>query len=118
MDTLVDRLLGRTLDWNGSPMSDEAPALHEVNCGLLREVAARIEMLEGALEPFAVAAGDIDERERGCSNMWEHPACMNVYVSDFRDARDTLAKASPEGGRALNELQRLGQDFDTGDPNA
>lgn len=35
-----------------------------------------------------------------------------------RKVTEALAKASPEGGRALNELQRLGQDFDTGDPNA
>lgn len=46
-DTLVDRLLGFTYDWNGSEMADEAPALTEVNCGLLREAALRIRQLEG-----------------------------------------------------------------------
>lgn len=46
-DTLVDRLLGFTYDWNGSEMADEAPALTEVNCGLLREAALRICQLEG-----------------------------------------------------------------------
>lgn len=46
-DTLVDRLLGFTYDWNGSEMADEAPALTEVNCGLLREAALRIRQLRG-----------------------------------------------------------------------
>lgn len=47
-DTLVSRLLNPTIDWNGSAMADEAPALHDVNCGLLREAAARIEAVEAA----------------------------------------------------------------------
>lgn len=59
----------------------------------------RIEWLEGALAPFATAAEDIDERTRGDSNMWEHPASMNVYASDFRDARAALADSPPERKR-------------------
>jgi hypothetical protein len=47
-DTLVDRLRSQTFDWNGSEMADEAPSLHEIKCGLLREAAARIEAVEAA----------------------------------------------------------------------
>lgn len=56
----------------------------------------RIEVLEGALTPFALAVDDIDEKTRGDSNMWEHPASMNVYASDFRDARAALSAAIGE----------------------
>ena len=51
-----------------------------------------IDELVAALTPFATAAEDIDERTRGDSNMWEHPASMNVYASDFRDAAALLSK--------------------------
>lgn len=47
-DTLVTRLLGYTYDWNGSEMADEADALTEVKCGLLREAAAHIRAVEAA----------------------------------------------------------------------
>lgn len=47
-DTLITRLRGYTYDWNGSEMADEADALTEVKCGLLRAAAARIEAVEAA----------------------------------------------------------------------
>lgn len=50
MSDLIERLRGYTLDWNGSEMADDAPALTDVKCGLLREAAARIEALEAAVE--------------------------------------------------------------------
>ena len=53
MTDLTNHLIGYTIDWNGSPMSDEAPTLTDVSCGLMRKAAARIEALEGALRPFA-----------------------------------------------------------------
>lgn len=45
MDDLTNRLIAFTIDWNGSPMSDEAPTLTDVSCGLMRHAAATIESL-------------------------------------------------------------------------
>ena len=56
----------------------------------IASLRARVAKLEGALDPFATATEDIDENEPGDINMWEHPASMNVYISDFRDARQAL----------------------------
>lgn len=45
MDDLTNRLIAFTIDWNGSPMSDEAPTLTDVSCGLMRHAADAIESL-------------------------------------------------------------------------
>lgn len=66
-------------------MKSKAEAADEI-----ASLRARVAKLEGALDPFATATEDIDENEPGDINMWEHPASMNVYISDFRDARQAL----------------------------
>ena len=48
---------------------------------------ARVAELEAGLEPFAKAAADIDDHVPDRSEMWDHPASMQVTAGDFRRAR-------------------------------
>lgn len=88
---LIERLRAGGPGWNCGALCVAAEAADEIT--VLRE---RVAALEGALDPFATAADDIDERTRDDSNMWEHPASMNVYASDFRSARALLSNREPQ----------------------
>ena len=82
---LEERLRTTRLLSQRNQMALQAEAADEI-----ASLRARVAKLEGALDPFATATEDIDENEPGDINMWEHPASMNVYISDFRDARQAL----------------------------
>lgn len=47
---------------------------------------AEAKAMREALEPFALAAADIDDDVLDSSEMWEHPASMSVTAGDFRRA--------------------------------
>ncbi|GAO78630.1 hypothetical protein [Sphingopyxis sp. C-1] len=97
-DTLVTRLLGYTYDWDGSEMADEAEALTEVKCGLLREAAAHIRAVEAAQLNLALraqafknagieqAAALIEELSKRPSTQWgEIVKAIRALKEDVRD---------------------------------
>lgn len=62
---------------------DIAPQIREV-------YAARIAELEGALEPFAEAADNLDDEADG-AELWEHPAAIVLTAGHLRKAAAALA---------------------------
>lgn len=93
VDDLVNRLLGYTYDWNGSEMPDDAPALTEASCGLLREAALRIRAMAAAIEqiiPSNVALGN---------DNWPDSTILplDVKLGELRQARAALKATPPQG---------------------
>lgn len=61
--------------------------------------------LQAAAKPFQDAAEDIDDDVPDRSEMWEHPASMNVTAGDFR----RIAAIWPNGCRDAASCLRHGQ---------
>jgi hypothetical protein len=62
-----------------------------------REALDRIEVLEKALEPFALAADDLDDDHGDYAEIWEAAAAMAITAGQLRAARTALQGVSDHG---------------------
>ncbi len=96
MDDLANRLIAFTIDWNGSPMSDEAPTLTDVSCGLMRHAADAIESLRAENSRLTEERDALEEGLRWYAEPHIYAPHPNGPAFDDRDlswhARSVLAK--------------------------
>lgn len=101
--------------------ADRAHALVDYVFG--RPVGERRQEVGGVMVTLAALCNPVNisinaEAERELARIWTKVETIRAKQAAKPTGSALPVATSPEGGRALNELQRLGQDFDTGDPIA